>query len=79
MAPSDKREESPMKKTIAVLLSVACGFIALAARAENIAYLSTTGDDGTGIVNNQSLPFKTITAAIAALGADGGEFRELRD
>ena len=61
-----------MKKTIAVLLSVACGFIALAARAENIAYLSTTGDDGTGTVNNQYRPFKTITAAIAALGADGG-------
>ena len=61
-----------MKKTIAALLSVACGFIALAARAENIAYLSTSGDNATGAINDQWHPFATLQAAIAALGDDGG-------
>jgi hypothetical protein len=31
-----------------------------------VAYVSPTGDDGTGEVNNRSLPFATIAAAQAA-------------
>lgn len=62
-----------MKKTIAVLLSVACGFIAL---ADNVVYVSPAGNDANP--GTSASRFRTINAALAALEAkedidtDGG-------
>ena len=54
---------------LAAALAFAC---ALSASADNIAYLATTGDNGTAALNDPSLPFGTLQGAIDALGADGG-------
>ena len=58
-----------MKKLIWV------GFAVLAlmgARAENVAYLSETGNDGTAAVNDESHPYGTLQAAVEALRETGG-------
>ena len=57
-----------MKRTL-TLLAIVC---ALSAAADNIAYLATTGDDATGTINNEWRPYKTLQAAIFALGSGTG-------
>ena len=58
-----------MKKLMAI------GFAVLAlmgARAENVAYLSETGNDGTAALNDEGHPYGTLQAAVEALRETGG-------
>ena len=59
-------------KTLRPILAFFLLTCALCATADNIAYLATTGNDGTAALNDNGHPFQTLQAAIVALGTDGG-------
>lgn len=58
-----------MKKLIGVGFAV---LTLMGARAENVAYLSETGNDGTAALNDEGHPYGTLQAAVEALRETGG-------
>ncbi len=64
----------PQKSCHSLIRSAAFAFAAMAASSvfATTAYVSTTGDDSTAVLDDSETPYKTVFAAISALGPDGG-------